>query len=230
MATGKKKSNAKADSATKNAVAALKPINYSDPFGTMTKGTFTPIESQNQIDTRNTTQSKLNAMISNVPTQITAQDLYDNPFYSQLYGSYKRNLDTQREKDMREMENNLNARNQTGSSYDALQKHYYNQDYNLKDLNAQDMARQGAAQNWLQAYQNSLAGIDALRTDQARALDMTYMPAKIATGYQGAVSGLQQGQANAYMNQANAYYNQKTPMDNLLKFWDSTSKAVAAAM
>lgn len=230
MATGKKKNNSQANSAIQAGIKATQPINWSDPFGTVKKGVFTPTETPEQANTRNTTIGKLDSMVSNVPTSITANDLFNNPFYQTYWQGAKSNIDNQRALDTKQLDNDLNARNQMGGSYDALRRYYQDQNYGQQYTNANMLARESAANNYLKAYQSSLQGIDALRTDQARALDMLYMPAKMATGYQGAVSGLQQAQAGLYGQQANAYYNQKTPFDNLMNIWQTTANAAASAL
>lgn len=229
MASGKKNNVNKANQATKNAVNASKPKNYSDPYGKFSNGVYTPNLNSDQISTRDNTLGKIDSIVAWMPTELSANDLFNNDFYQPLNNMYKGAIDSQYEKDKRELDNQLNARNQIGGSYDALKNYYMNKDYGSRYQNAQSQSRLGAADAWTQAFQNSVAGLGALRGDAMNAQNMAYQPMQMYLGYQGAVSPLQQTSANAYMNQASQYWAKPTLFDNVMRFTEATAGIAAAA-
>ena len=215
MASGSKKDNdSKVQQNTSNAIAALKPKNYADPYGTVTHSkkatTFTPVESDIQRETRGTIDNSINSIVSQVPTEFDIDSYYNNPFYETTKRMYQRVIDQQRERDDRDLTNNLNARNQMGSSYDALARRYMAQDYNSRYDQADDQARMASANAYQQAYQNLLESLRGLSNERSTSLERAYAPAKIAMGYQSALSPLQTGAANAYMGAAGIYGQRPT--------------------
>lgn len=232
--SGAKKKDNNVNKSTEKAVAAVQPRNYSDPFGsvvnTKKQTTFTPTENQFQIDTRNTIDESINNMVGQVPTEFDVESYYNNPFYETTKRMYQRAIDQQKEKDDLDLTNNLNARNQMGSSYDALARRYMAQDYNSRYDQADDQARMASANAYQQAYQNLLEGMRGLSNERSAALERTYAPVKIAMGYQNAVAPLQQAAANAYMGQGQYYANRPTMTDRFFQYGQMSAdmaKAIA---
>lgn len=239
MASGAKKQNeAAAKSNQKKGVAALQYKGYSDPFGSIKDNVFTPIESQDQIDARNTTNSKLNGLISNVPTSYSTADLYDNPFYSGLSGYYNSAIDSQEATDRTNLANNINARGLSGGSYDAYSNSLLNKDYGQRRANAEIQARTGSADAFSQSLNNGLNSITTLRNDATNALSNTYRPLTAGLAYQGAVTPLQTGTANLYGQAASQYLNQaltapstfQTVFNNFLKAQESGGRTIGAIL
>lgn len=228
---GAKKKDKNVDRATQNAVAAVRPVSYEDPFGTFKNGKFTPNESQDQINARITQDSRINQLTGMIdPDSFSVEELYDNPFYEHMSRMYKRVIDQQRERDTRELDDNLNARNQMGSSYEALMRRYMNQDYATRFDQADDQARMASAQAWQQQYQNMLMGLESLSNERSKAQERMYAPAKMALGYQSAVSPLQTAAAGAYMNQANYFAQRPTMTDRLFQSWGLANGTISALM
>ena len=228
MASGKKANENKANQATKNAIKAAQPKSYSDPYGKFENGVYTPYLTGDQLSTRNNQLGKINDITANIPTKMSASDLFNNEFYSPLSSMYKSAIDSQYDIDKRTLTNELNARNQVGGSYDALKNYYLNRDYGTRYQTAESQARLGAADAYTQAYQNQLAGLSALRGDLMNAQNMAYQPMQMYLGYQGAVSPLQQTASNAYMNQASQYWAKPTLFDNVMGYYKAVAPAAAA--
>ncbi len=240
MASGSKaKNEASAKSNQKKAIAATQYKGYSDPFGTIKDNVFTPIESQDQIQARNTTNAKLNGLISNVPDSYSADDLYNNPFYAGLSGYYNSAIDSQESRDKTELANSLNARGLAGGSYDALANAELNKDYGQRRSNAEIQARTGSADAFNQSLNNGLNSITTLGNAQTNALNNVYRPLTAGLSYQQAVANpLQLQQSNIYNQAAQQYLGNslqqagpwQTAFNNYLKFQDSGSKLIGAIM
>ncbi len=238
MATGDKEKNSRVNSATNQAVKAATPYSYTDPFGSVNVNsktkltTFNPNESGLQADTRNTIDQSINNIVGQIPTSFDVNTYYNNPFYDTTRSMYRRTIDQDRERDYKTLQDNLNARNQIGSSYDALAQRYFNQDYGTRYDQADDQARIASANAYQQAYQNMLESLRGLSNERSSQLERTYTPAKIAAGYQSAVAPLQNSQAAAYNGLANYYGNQPTNLDRYMQLYglvnDSAQQAAKA--
>jgi hypothetical protein len=216
MASGdKKKDEIKAS--TQQAVNAAKPKNYSDPFGTLKNGTFTPIESQAQQQQRGMLDAGINNAISGINgMSFNVNDYYNNPFYQTTRDLYAAPIQRQYESDSRNLTNSLNARGQIGSSYDAYRNNQLMQNRDNSLNQADQQARLASAQAYQTNYQNALSKLTGLSNERSAALERTYAPAKIATNYQQAISPLQQAQVGAYTNQANQIANVPGAYQNIL--------------
>lgn len=217
--SGEKKQQSKNDkqaaAATAQAVAAAQPKKYSDPFGSLdpTGGEtkFTPNESQTQIETRNNIDSQIGNLVNQTPDSFSVEDYYNNPFYETTKRMYQRTIDQERERDTKNLNDSLNARNQLGSSYDALMNRYLNQDYNSRYDQADDQSRMASANAYQQSFQNALETLRGLSNERSAQLDRAYAPAKIAMGYQSSIAPLQNAQAAAYSNLASYYGGRQAP-------------------
>lgn len=233
MASGKKDNQVKG--ATDKAVRAATPYSYSDPYGGVNVNsktkmtTFTPNENQYQVGTRNTIDQSINNLVGQVPTEFDVNSYYNNPFYDTTRNMYRRAIDQDREREQLTLTNNLNARNQVGSSYDALSQRYLNQDFNSRYDQADDQARMASANAYQQAYQNLLESLRGLSNERSAQLERTYTPAKIAAGYQSAIAPLQNSQAAAYSGLANYYGNKPTAFDRWLQIAQVTSDMAQSA-
>lgn len=239
MASGSKaKNEASAKSNQKKGIAALEYKGYSDPYGSIKDNVFTPVQSQDQLNTQNTTYSKLNDLVGNVPTSTSAADLYNNPFYEGLAGYYNSAIDTQEGRDKTSLSNNLNARGLAGGSYDAYSNSLLNQDYGQRRANAEIQARTGSADAYNTQLNNGLNSITTLRNDASNAMNNTYKPLTAGLAYQGAISPLQTGQANIYNTAAQQYLGNslqqvspfQTAFNNFLKAQESGGKTIGAIL
>lgn len=192
-----------------NMLAATQPKPYEDPFGSFKSGKFEPKESSQDIQARGLIDQKMLGMLEDMPEDFTVESFYDNPFYENTRSMYRRAIDRDRDRDQKQLTDNLNARNQMGSSYDALMQRYMNQDYNDRYDQADDAARGASANAYQQAFQNAMNTFQALGGEESRARELYYAPAKMALGYQSAVAPLQGAQANFYGNAMG--YNMQRP-------------------
>lgn len=201
--------------ATAKGIAALQPKAYSDPWGTLNKGVFTPNMSDDQKQSLSTGQAKVNQMIQGIPNQMDADSLFNNPFYETLSSAYKRSLDERLEEDTKELDNNLNARGLIGGSYDAMTRSLMKKDYNKQYLEGEGQARTGSADIYMQAYLNSLNGLDTLQNQLLKQQAFIYKPLDAALGNQTTMNPLQTAQAGLYGNMQNYYLNRPTTADRL---------------
>jgi len=186
------KDKQKSESKSKQTTTPGRPPHFYSPQGNLTWSNanksfnYQPKESAVNTDTRNTQEQKLNELVGNVPTSFTAEDYFANPFYGSLSQLYRGQLDTQRGQDQKMLNDNLTARNQLGSSYDAYSNYLMNQDYGRRYDAADQQARLGAADAYTQAINNGLNSMAGLRADYMQGLDAYYAPLKFALSAQGA--------------------------------------------
>lgn len=187
---------------------ALQPFSFNSPFGGVNIWdkdiTFTPGWGDNTgiKDQMQAHATKLPALLNSIPTEMSVNDLYNNPFYESTKNILKAPVERQRQQEMNVLRSNLNARNQIGSSYDALQHHFANQRYDDAFRGIEDQARNASANAFQQAFGNKLNALAAIRGDQGAMMEQVYAPVKLAMGYQGALNPLGQSAA-AYYGQGN---------------------------
>lgn len=212
-------SNAKkAEANTKKAVAALQPKSYSDPYGKFdgVTGQYTPILTDAQKQTRETGLNKINAITSAINPTPTVDDLFNNDYYNVYSKYYNDVIDTDYQKNYKQIQDNLAARNQLGSSYDALVNKDLAKVTSSNRLAAEAQARGDSANYYTQNLTNQLNTLQGLRGDLINAQNMEYQPFQNYLGYQNAVSPLQQATAQAYNIPAQFYYNQSASRDGVL--------------
>lgn len=220
MSFGKSKNNGKAEK-------AAKPTSFYTPFGNVVNGTFTPIETNGQVNTRNLTLSKLEQIVGGMPTSYSVNDAYNNPFYNTMLDYTRQPINQQRQQEFSELDNTLSARNQLGSSYDAYQKYLTNQRYDTQYRQAENQARLTSADAYQQAFSNSLSALQGLRNDYNSAMEMMYRPATLAMSYQNAVSPLQTSMVNYY---SDLNRNATTEKVAWINFGGDVAKAIGQAI
>lgn len=225
MLSGKKNED-KANKATSNSLSSLKSKNYSDPFGSFDskKGVYTPNLSPTQMNTLSDTQTGIGTATQALQKPFTVEDYFDNPFYENTSKLFSQPIQRQYEQDSKALDNELNARNQVGGSYDAYRKSLLTQgrDYNLNQAELQ--GRSASADAFNQAYQNAMASLQGLNQSQLAQQQYINQPFTNYLGYQGVVNPLQQGAANAYGQQANYYQTKKTGLDYLMDYYRSSAQ------
>jgi len=199
MASGAKKDS---EYYTNKAISSLKPVSYSDPFGTLAKGVFKPNLNSDQTQTLAHIDQGMNHLTSSIPTSYSVNDAYYNPFYNTTYSLYQQPTNTQYMTSMQNLDNDLNARGQLGSSYDALMRRGLNQNYLSQSANNAAQARLDASNAYLNALQYNLDALQGLGNAKSQMLSQIYMPAQQAVNYQHALTPLSQSTANVYSQQA----------------------------
>lgn len=203
--------NGKSEKALKSSISALNPKKYSDPYGSFDgmTGVYSPNLTDSQKQTRTTELDKINSIVAGIPTSYNVNDLFNNDYYKTFSDYYNNELSSQREADQKSLSNNLAARNQIGSSYDAYSQNLLNKNYASQGLAAEAQARGDSANYWTQALNNSLNSLGALRNDSLQAQAYENQPFNNYLGYQNAVSPLQQAQSQAYQSLAGYYQQQQ---------------------
>lgn len=200
MSFGKKEKDN--DNNDKKAQQATQPVNFYSPFGNFVKGRFTPIESPDQIATRELANTSIRNLVSGIPTRFDINAYYSNPYYDTTLSLLNQPIQQQEVQDFRELNNQLSAQNQLGSSYDAYRRYLTEQRYDQSYRQAQNQARLASSDAYTASVNQSLSALQGLRNDQNAYMDTLYKPAQLALGYQQAVSPLQQTLSNYYSNQS----------------------------
>lgn len=191
-----KKSN-KPDS---KVVSALQPASFTSPFGNLSNGNYQPIESSANLLNRNLADQKISSVLSGLPSQFNVNEAYNNPYYSTLSSLYKQPIAQQRSVDTTDLSNQLSARNQLGSSYEAYQRDLLNRRYDQLNNQAENQARMGAFDAYNQSVVNALNTLQGLRQDKNASQSAALEPLQYGLNYQNNSAGLQSQLANYYSN------------------------------
>lgn len=195
--------------------SALQPYNYTSPFGSVLINPethameFLPhldLPTRDQLNFQNT---KINDVLRELPTRLDVNQAYNNPFYQAVLQLVKNPIDTQRDEEERMLKNRLNAQNQLGGSYDALQRYLLGRRYDELYRNAEGQARQEAFKAYNQSFDNMLNALRGLRADQSALQDNLYRPLSASAGLQNQVSELQRQLAGYEANR-------KSPLETAL--------------
>lgn len=221
--SGKSKGNQVAD-------GTFRPQEYISPFGDVVhndgKTYLRPNIDQSQQDLMGLQNQKLLNYTKQLPDSFSVNDYYNNPFYDSTYSQLRRPIDTQYDIDKRDLSNNLNARNQTGGSYDALQNYYLGRRYDSQYADAADKARSASAQAYQQQYQNNLAGLDAVRADRTNLLNELNLPLQNWATVQQGVTGAKSQLANYTLGQQQlAAQRQQNQLNFLASIYGSAVNA-----
>lgn len=205
----KKKESKKADS---QVAAALKPANFYSPEGNLVNGTYTPNQTEGQQAARDNSFSLLGNMLDGEIQPYTLDDAMSGDYYNQILGSLNRNTDRAKDRDYKQLQNNLSARNQIGSSYDALMNSNFAMDYADQYANNATNSIQTSLGALGDIYTNNanVAGILSGITNQQN--DAYYKPAMLGMNYQNSVAPLQTALASHYSNQSIANQNRVSPL------------------
>jgi hypothetical protein len=193
----------------KNVKDSLQPTNFYSPLGALTYGkggaTYTPYETPEQAQARQTTDVKIGEVLNQFPTQFDVNAAFNNPFYQSTLNLIRRPIESQRTQEEKELTNRLSAQNQLGSSYDALIRDQFSRRYNELNQDADDRARGASFDAYNQSLQNSVSALGALRNDRTAGVETTYSALKPALEVQSAISPLNQVLANFYAKQRSPY-------------------------
>lgn len=234
MATfGRDVNQDRADSAQKNAIKATAAKQYTDPFGTFKSGKTQNVFKPNITPDIQSGLDQFGGAIGNLSGQLDqpfdVNSYYNNPFYSTVSEQYRAPILRQYQQDSTDLDNSLNARNQIGSSYDALMRRNLGQQRDFQLNQADDQARLASANAYQQAFQNLLASLGTALGGRGQLQDQIYAPAKIAMGYQQALNPLQTAQAGIYGNAMSQYLSRPTSTDRIMQFYNTTAQSAGQA-
>lgn len=185
---------------------------FSTPFGNFTaagnSSVYQPWMPQNQLDAFLGDQSRTNTVLGGLPTTTNINDYYNNPFYQSTASLLEAPINRQYQQDQYDLQNNLNAKNQVGSSYDALMNRNLMQgrDYNLQ--NADNQARQMSAQAYDQNLNNGLSVANANQNNANNYMSQWLQPLNYGEQMYGNILG----GANNYLSNALAYQQNQQRM------------------
>lgn len=199
---------------------------FKSPYGELRQGrkssSYAPTLDASQRATMPLRNDKILQTMQGLPTQFNVEDFYNNPFYGSTAALLRRPIMEQYNLDRQDLLNNLNARNQVGSSYDALSNMYLMRQRDNMLTDAELQARQASADAYGNSINTGLALLAGLRNDAGADLEQQFLPMRYALGNQQALNPLQAAQANYYANE-------KTTMDNIMDYQKANMQAVAGA-
>jgi hypothetical protein len=144
----------------------------------------------------------VNNIASNLPTSYDVNSAYNNPYTSSIYNYLAAPLQRQYTQNYNDLNTQLNAQNQLGSSYAALKENQLqqNQDYNLQQ--AMGQAMQYGNQAYQQSIQDPLNVMQGVNNTYLQGLQALYQPYQFAGNYQAqAINPVMQAQANYLLGQ-----------------------------
>lgn len=205
---------------------AAKPNNFYSPLGQLVHNgkdsTYKPNLTRNQRQAGQYRDVKLLDTMKRLPTKFDVNSYYNNPFYQTTLDLFERPIQEQYDEDYTDLMNNLNARNQVGSSFDALQQMYLRRGRDNQLADARLRARQASADAYGNSFNQGLALLAGLRND--RTADIQQQMAAL-----NAAMGNQQTMTPLSAMQANFYANQKTGMENVMDYQKEMAKAITMA-
>lgn len=183
MSFGKKKEETKQ---TQSQSQTRQNFDLSTPFGsTKTSGnriTYTPEFLQGQEEGLGIASQKATDILSSLNPDLTVEAAFNNPFYENTRSLLQNPIRRRQEDAARELQSQLAARNQIGSSYDALMKSYQQRDFGDQLGQADNYARNLGFDAYTQNINNQLGTLSALRGDIGQSTQQAMAPLLAALG------------------------------------------------
>lgn len=205
----KKKSSKSNDKAI---AAALAPKPYYHPFGDFANNTYTPEETETQQMAREGSDSLLADMMNYDIQPYSLEDALSGDYFTQILDTVNRNTDRARDRDYKQLQNNLNARNQIGSSYDALMNSNFASDYADQYANNATASIDQALNAYGKTYTDNANVASILSGINAQQYNRFNQPAAMAQNYQQSVNPLQTAMASHLSSQSIANQNRVSPL------------------
>jgi hypothetical protein len=188
---------------------ALQPTNVSiGDFGSITGDRnnmkLNPNDSFMTKQNRETSDNKMGSLLSGFNTDFSPESTFNNPMYQALSSYGSKRLGQDYAQDKTNMNNDLNATGQLGSSYDALMRK--NMDYNYgkrqDDVNAQ--AQQMGFDFNTSNQQNQMVMMQALQGWKGSSINQSLAPLQFGLQASQIGSGIASQQAN-YLSGLNTW-------------------------
>lgn len=192
-------------------VNALKPASFYSPYGNYSNSTYSPNESIQQQQARSGSDQSLANYIAAGSNPYSIEDAYSGPVYDMILGNSNRQTDRSRERDFKELNNQLAARNQLGGSYDALMRSELSRNYSDAYQNNETNAFRESLGAIADTYVNNANIASQLSGINAQQYNRYYTPMAIANQTQMAQAPLQTALASHYSNQGLANSSYSTP-------------------
>lgn len=190
-----------------NIQKSTKPVSFYSPLGNMTASSsgrainYAPKGFGDIAGTLGQMGDQITGATSQLPQTFSLNDYYNNPFYENTRSLYTQPITRQYQQDSEELRNQLSARNQLNSSYDALMNRnlMQNRDYNLAQAEAS--ARGASANAYTTNLQTIMDRVNNLTDVRGALMQQYFMPANVAQGVQSSITPLQVARANYYAQQ-----------------------------
>lgn len=199
-------------SKSKSKTQTVQMGNYYSPLGNVTsdkKGNVSFSPDGQLMGLFRQSGDRIGSTMNQLPTSFSVGDMYNNPFYNNTASLMQMPIDRQYRQQKTDLTNSLNARNQIGSSYDALANNLLNQNYDYNSNQAQLQARQASADAYNQNLNNLLNTLSGLNSTQSNQASIMYQPI-------GAAQGFQNNLQNALQNSSLDTYRQQSMQNSLL--------------
>ncbi|MBY0404865.1 MAG: hypothetical protein K2X66_13275 [Cyanobacteria bacterium] len=185
---------------------ALQPTNFYSPYGSVTSAGnsvyFQPNATETDRQIQSAQSGKILDAINSLPTVYDVNAAFNNPFYQSTQALLTAPLIERKAQEVTGLNNDLNAKNQIGSSFDAYSKDLLNRRYDQQFNQADLEARQASSDAYNQQIGNTLSVLRGLRNDQSQAQENALEPIRLASQYQSTLTPLSTTFANISGQQA----------------------------
>ena len=114
-------------------------------------------------DTAMLTYPKIQELVTDIPRNLTANDLYNNPFYESTLNLLKPKVLERQNQDQKDFDAELAQRNLLGGSYDAYRRSLLNRDFRQELSDTESQARQESANAYQTQFQNRINALSTLQ-------------------------------------------------------------------
>lgn len=185
MSFGKSKKKEKSKTSTSQ-VATRGNFDLVTPFGNVTTKdktiTFDPQFTPGQQEGLELGSQKTADLIGGLPGSITAEQAFDNPFFASSRAFLQTPIRRRQEDSARQLQNELSARNQLGSSFEALTKDLQNRQFSEELNSSEALARQMAFNAFQQNIANQVSQLGAVTQSRSQNFKDTVLPLILGLG------------------------------------------------
>lgn len=193
MSFGSKKSN-------RGANAGSDPFDFWSPYGNViTDGgnvKFQPKLNEAQRRTSALTDDLLLSTLSGINPNLSVNDVFNNPFVHNIRGLNRSQLSRERSRASKRLDDDLNARNLLGGSFDAMRRRDQDELFANLERSGETQARMQGLDIFNNQLQNQLGLLTGLRSDRNAALQGQFLPLSAFSGMLPSLTGLQTAQAS----------------------------------
>jgi len=191
------------------------PSSIYTPFGNISSGMdgtqynanagngspYNPTQMQNE-------QNEIGSLTSSLGQPYNLQSAINNPYTQQLYQTAQTANNYNNAQAQQQLSNNLNAKNENGSSYGALANNLLGQQYNQTSAANMNNALTAGMSAYNQQFTNQDNALGAIGNAYNNAFSQTYAPFTAGTQYQSqALNPLIQSAMSGYNDQLNQQNN-----------------------
>jgi hypothetical protein len=194
---------------SKDALGALKPIDFTSPFGSLTGGgNYKPVITKNQQNVLDQSDDNLFASLKATAPTMSATESWNQrvmPLADSMYSNFQRNASRNFNTGQRDLNNRMNAYGQTGNAYDALQQSQFRRNYDDSLNDAYTQSQASAYDAYMEWYRQQLMAQQSFGNTRDNLREALMRPMAYFTNHQQALSGLQQARAGVLGTQQNGW-------------------------